>query len=686
MKISYKWLQSYFEQPLPTPEELADLFNARAFEVESIEKMEGGENTGSSGSAFKISRSDEVLDIKTLADRNHYALSHRGIAGEAAVIIGQKVHDGVAVLLSTNPIKADPSVEKVSVNVETLKNDPTLCPRYVARFIENVTVTDSPQWLKDYLISIGARSINSIVDSTNINMFDVGQPLHAFDADKVKGEIHIRKAKVDEKIIILDGSEISLSENDLVIADDEGPIAIAGVKGGKRAEVSLSTKNIIIESANFNPTSVRRTSTRLNLRNDSSKRFENEITPDLAGEVMERITLLIRELCPESKIGEVTDIYPNPAKSWNVEVTTAFINSSIGLDIPKETVIDILTKLGCCVVSSVNESGEGSVTGVELLTVTPPLNRLDLKIPADIVDEVARIYGYEKLPSVLPPELLQPTPFDQTFLYGEKVKNILVTLGFSEVLVYTLVAKGIYEISYPLASDKSALRESITQKLSETLITNGRNADLLSLDAIKIFEIGRVFKAEGENVSLCMGALQIKKQKGVSSESVLKNDIEVLEKEIGVSFSEIDASAKITTGEYGAIFEINFDKVVSFLGTKKLEVNLSDLGFTSLPQDKKYKIFSTYPFAVRDIAVFVPVDVSKDEIYTVIKKEAGELLVADRLFDVFTKKNPDGTEQTSYAYRLVFQSFEKTLTDEEINEIMSRITNDLNAHSAWLVR
>ncbi|MDD5318871.1 MAG: phenylalanine--tRNA ligase subunit beta [Candidatus Pacebacteria bacterium] len=652
MKISYAWLQTYFEKALPSAEKLAALFNAHSFEVESVEKLVD----------------DTILDVKVLPDRAHYALCHCGVAGEASALT-----EIVLIKKPKNPLLLDQRVSHVPVEVK----DEVFCRRYIARLIENVTVGDSPTWLCQRLESIGARSINLVVDLANFVMFDIGQPLHAFDADKISGAIQVRKASAGEKMVTLDGKEIILDENDLVIADDAGVLAIAGVKGGKRAEVTRGTTRIILEAANFNPSAIRRTSTRTNLRNDSSKRFENEITPALAGEAMDQITAMLSELVPEAQIGDTTDIYSQPAQKWTVSVTPEYISSVVGVEVSAAEIKNILTRLNC----EVEEQKAGENNGVCIL-ITPPLDRLDLVISADIAEEVARIKGYENLPAVLPPPLPSSggTPVDRTFFYAEKTKNILVSLGFSEVLLYTLVSKGAFEISYPLASDKSALREEIAPKMAESLITNGRNADFLALDTVKLFEIGKVFPASGEKTSLCLGVLQIKKKKGVTSESVLKESLSELDQALGTS---VAASAAIETGEYGARVEIDFDALVSVLSEKNGKngsERLAELGFESLPSDKKYQPFSLYPFVVRDIAVFVPEGMSQDEPLKLIKKEVGELLVKDRLFDVFTKEG-----KTSYAYRLVFQSYGRTLTDVEIGAVMEKISLAMKT-LGWVVR
>jgi phenylalanyl-tRNA synthetase beta chain len=685
MKISYNWLQQYFDKPLPKPKDLADLINSHVFEVESIENI-----AGQNGSPV-----DTVFDIKVMPDRAHHALCHKGVAREVKAITGLEIFGKeTAVNMPTSS-----SVPKVTVGV----SDSKLCRRYTARRIENIPITESPAWLREKLEAVGARPINSIVDATNYVMLDVGQPLHAFDADKVKGGIVVRLAKKGEKIELLpervfvvgeNGTEgqwvekernLELNETDLIIADDEGPIAIAGVKGGKRAEISPTTKNIILESANFSPVSIRRTATRLGIRNDASKRFENEIIPELAKEAMDQVTALILELSGDKpsqiKVGQITDVFSTPTKPWTVSVSSEFISEKIGEDISDNEVISILDEIGCA--NGLDGSQISRAKGE--FFIVPPLDRLDLKIPEDLVDEVLRVRGYDTLPNVLPPKLSAKTTSDirddTTFYWSEKVKNILVDLGYSEVMLYSLVSKGFYEIAYPLASDKSALRESIVPKMKESLAANVLNADLLGLDVVRMFEIGKVFPKEGEKTVLCIGVKNVKKSKKKEPE-IIKETLVEIEKALGI---------KIETGKTGAssadnVIEIDFDAVVKTLaGEFKAAGSTTDLNFQALPRDQKYHPFSPYPFITRDIAVLVPNSVIGDGVWKAIKQgiqEAGaeDLLVCDSLFDVFEK---DG--KVSYAYRLVFQSYKKTLTDEEVNKIMEKIYDEVKERG-WVVR
>ena len=648
MKASHSWLQSYFKKPIPTAEKLAEFFTFHAFEVEGIEEI----NTG----AYK----DTVIDLKVLPDRAHYALSHRGIAGEVSLMIGEPIQ-----------IANDAVVESVTTKVAVDIKAPEFCPRYTARYIENVAVgTTSPDWLKHRLESIGSRSISNIVDATNYVMFDLGQPIHAFDADKVVGSIHVRKAKAGEKAMLLGDKEVTLTEEDHVIADNEGILAVAGVKGGKKAEVTSETKRLIVEVANFSGPAVRKTSARVGIRNDSSKRYENAITAEWAIAGMHAVSRLISEVAPGAAFGPITDEYSKPEKTVTFDVTSDFITERLGIEVPARTILSILASMNI---------GVTEKSGTFSLTI--PSERIDLRIPADIVEEIGRIHGYDKVNGILHANRTNPIAVTPKFYLAELIKNTLVGLGFSEVYLYSLVAKGDIETAYPLARDKAFLRPNLTGNLAACVEKNARNADLLGLDSIKVFEIGSVFTEAGESLMLGLGAQQVKKTKGITGESIIKSALEAVSAAIGQPINP-----SITTKGAYSVCEINLGQILSGF---KAPATYDALSFKAAAKIS-YKPFSPYPFMVRDIAVFVPENITKENVWETISKgitsaEADSLIARSALFDTFSKKLDDGTTKTSYAYRLVLQSSEKTLSDEEANAVMEKIYTEVKG-KGWEVR
>lgn len=684
MKISHNWLQTYFKDKIPSAGELEALFAAHSFEIESVEEIHRSD----------LGSKDTVFEIKVLPDMAHYCLSHEGIAGEISFITGLIASGRQAPPVETT-LKVEPKVKIV---------DKKFCRRYMARIAEVKPLqnTASPKWLTELLGAIGQRSISPIVDITNYVMYDIGQPLHAFDADKIKGSLVVRPAKDGEKIVLLDGRELTLTESDNVIADDEGPLVVAGAKGGKRAEIGPDTKTIIIEAANFSPTAVRRTSNRYDIRSDSSKRFENEITPELASQGMANVSDLIKQICPEARFGPIVDLYEEKAKQTVIEFDPDYLEERLGTKIPLTEAKKILERMNVFVNISSNNAVDSrlrgndttkhagdnndtikhagnnkeNVSNLATWSLTIPFKRLDLVIKEDIVEEIGRIYGYSHVKGLLPPlpeKKLGPNP---NFYLSEKIKNILVQAGFYEVSLYSLVEKGEVETAKPLAKDKAFARAELTPGLKACLERNSVNADLLGLDTIKIFEIGRVFCGGKEKIHLSIGIRQVKKVKGLKPDKVLGDTLALLE----VPPLEVEPP-KITTDGNSVYYEINLTPVIAKLGG---ELVVSDLNFEKASPNR-YTRFSLFPFIVRDIAFFVPEALSEDKVWRIIEKgiaesQASELLVKHSLFDVFKK---DG--RTSYAFRLIFQSMERTLTDDEIAEVMDKIT-DLLKKEGWEVR
>ncbi|MDB5259569.1 MAG: Phenylalanine--tRNA ligase beta subunit [Candidatus Taylorbacteria bacterium] len=625
MKTSTSWLQTYFEKPIPSAEKLADLFTFHAFEVESSEIVGG----------------DTVLDVKVLPDRAHYALCHKGIALEVAAITG------LARILP-KAAAVNESAIPVSLTVET-----DLCRRYIARMIRDVQVSDSPAWLKEKLEAVGQRSINTIVDATNYVMLDVGQPLHAFDADKVSGGLVIRAARAGEKAETLDGKIVELAADMLVEADAERVLAIAGIKGGKYAQIDSNTKNIIIIAGNFEPTTVRRTSTKIGIRTDASKRFENNLSPEVVADGIAHLSALIAKLSPDAKFGAAVDHYPKAAQQTKLIVKPQDISNRLGVAISESEMIDILGRLEV----AAEKMGDS-------LELSIPLYRRDMVIFEDIVEEVGRIYGYDKISLQLPPKPAAAPQADKSFYYAEKIKNTLVDLGFSEAYLYTLVAKGDVEIAYPLASDKKALRTNLTEGMQRCLDLNVKNADLLGLDQVKMFEIGTVFSGGREYMSLAIGAQQVKKVKGQKGENLVADAIMAIEAGLGIKLE-----SKVQPSPVGATAEFDLGAIIA--GLPGIE-SYDDLKFGKIP-DIKYQKYSLYPFIVRDIALFTPDSVTEAEVWAEIKKgiadeDSLDLLARHALFDVFKK---DG--KTSYAFRMVFQSMTETLTNDDVNAIMEKI-------------
>lgn len=649
MNISHKWIQEeYFDMALPEPEYMLERITKGAFQIEGVEQP--GE--------------DFLIDVDVLPNRAHDCLSHRGIAKEIGILLKIPFKDD-----ETKEEEGDSMLDtKLSVAVE----DPLLCPRYVGRYVQNIKVGPSPEWLKSRVESIGQRSINNIVDVTNYILFDIGQPLHVFDADKLEGGvIRVRRAKQGETLQTLDGKNVVLDESMLVIADGKDPLAIAGIKGGKKAEVDENTKNIVIEAANFNPVCVRKTSQKVNIKTDASKRYENGFSSEIAGLGMDMATALIKDVAGSDTtiVGPKKDAYAIKEEHTILLISLKKIQDVMGVLISEKEVDEIFTRFGF---NYLKKDGEYSVE--------VPFERLDLRIPEDLVEEVARVYGYDAIPEMLPSDMDFKPQVNKLFYYQNRIRGFLVSKGYSEVETYSFKGKGEVEIVNPFSKDKPFVRANITDGLIDALVFNARNVDLLGDDTINIFEIGSVFTGEKECVVLGLGYLDPKKKKSKAGEKeMLEHILILLSDELGQKVSgEI-----IDRPEGGAVVQIDLTALVEFLPQPE---NFGDV-LETFPKTSVFKPLSAFPFVVRDVAVFVNSETEQKELEDIIRTHAGTLLAREpRLFDEFIKNQDDGTTRISYAYKLVFQAYDRTLTDVEINTIMDAVYAEIKKNEGWEVR
>lgn len=599
MKISYNWLKWYVPE-VPEPNHLADLFTYHICEVESVEKLPDG---------------DYLFDLGILPNRAHDLLSHHGVARELSGLLGIKFVDPV-------PMYKVPASTPTKLHIEI---QTPLCRRYSARIVRNVKIGPSPEWVVKHLESIGQRSINNIVDATNIVMYDSGQPTHAFDLKKLNSEkIVIKNAQEGEELPVVgrDGIIAKLKDTDLVITDGEKNLALGGVKGGLDSGISDTTTDIVLEVANFDPIAVRKTARRLGLLSDSAKRFENDLSPSLCDLGMLELSGLLVELCPEATFEDVVDIYPVQQEQRTVEFSKSYIDTILGAEVPENDISNILMRYGF---QYKEENGE--------YVVFVPSLRLDLVNREDMAEEIGRIYGLDKIRGILP-EIKSTITENKIHENIVTTRNTLVRAGYREVMTYTFVDKGDIEV-LASASDKKFLRTNLSDGLRQSYELNKLNAPLLGLDEIKIFEIGTVFTKNAEQINICY----IDK----------KNIIEVPLEKFVTSSEDKNPGPRV--------------------GSPGHEFLSSD--FATLTP---FKMWSMYPFITRDIAVWVPEEVKADTLADIYTEFGTELLHGKpRLVDTFTK---DG--KTSYAFRLIFQSYDRTLTTEEVNLIMSHIMEKLS--------
>ena len=597
MKISRAWLQTFFETPLPEAAALADALTFHTFEIESVEKHDD----------------DDVLDVKITANRGHDCHSHRGIAKEISAILDSPMKGDAL----RQAVSLEPKTDAVQVSLEV-----PLCNRFTAAYLRGVKVGPSPEWLRQRLERIGQKSINNVVDATNYVMFDIGQPLHAFDAGKLTQKenryaIVVRNAREKETMLALDDKAYTLASSMMVVSDAHADtaIGIAGVKGGKPSGIDHSTQNIILEAANFDGVSVRKTAQALKLRTDAAARFEQVISPEMAAYGMRAAAELIVQLAGGEVVGFV-DAYPNKPEQETVSVSTSKINTVLGTALSDADVERTFKRLGFSFVK--NE---------EVFTVTPPFERLDLVPPAggpeDLVEEVGRIIGYDQVPATQLPPFPGKIEINKRFAVAEARREALLSKGYSEVFTSVFADKGERVIANKVDGVRPYLRATLIDGLRDAYEKNVRNKDLLGLKEIRIFEIGTVWKEGGEWTM------------------------------IGTADPE-GAREELLDGETGE-FSPHYKQFPISTATR-------------------YQSFSKYPFIVRDVALWVPASTKPEDVLDVIRAHAGELLVRSEKFDEFKKG-----ERTSYAFRLVFQSFERTLTEVEANAVMEKIAEALKA-------
>jgi len=639
MIVSRNWLQRYFDAPLPDAEGVDRALTFHAFEIDGIEAKAG----------------DSIIDVKVLPNRAADCLSHRGVAKELSAILQLPIKPDV---LRAQP-PTFPAADALTVSVE----DARACPRYMGAVVRGVNVAPSPEWLRTALEAVGQRSINNVVDATNFVMLNLGQPLHAFDAARLAQTdgtyaIGVRGAKENEAITTLSGEALTLQAGTLVIVDAhaDAPIGIAGVKGGKAAEISHTTKDIIIEAANFDGVMVRRAMQKLKIYTDAGKRFQNDISPELAGYAMKDVLDLIKDIAGGELAG-VVDFYPAPVETTQIPVTVARVNAVLGSQYQSGDLAQVFDRLGL----AYKRAGDD-------FTVDPPFERRDLRIPEDLAEEVGRILGYENLiPLQLPiPDFVSPESDsgltksglgrpDQQRLAGlERVKDFLVARGFTEISTQSFAKDGARRLVNPLQDDRPALRDSLRENMQDALTLAAYEAprSFGPVDAVRLFEMGTVWKHDREHLSLILGVKPLRKMKGdlaAEAAAALTAEFGFAEPITGEGVAEVDLSG------------VEFEK----LG-EGYAFNAPALGM--------FEPHSAYPFILRDIALWAPTGTEGAAIVAHIREHAGPLLVRIDQFDRFDR---DG--RSSYAVRLVFQSSERTLSDDDVNPIMEKVSAALAA-------
>jgi phenylalanyl-tRNA synthetase beta chain len=678
MKFSYNWLQSFFDKKLPAPEKLAEILTLHFAEVEDIRKApEGGGN-------------DYILDIDVRPNRAGDCLSHIGIAREISAILDYKIRIENSKFAQD---KKRTAADFVSVKIE----DKGPCARYTARVVSGVKISASPAWMQERLISCGLRPINNIVDIANYVMLETGQPLHAFDSEKIEDKkILVRFAKKGEGILTLDENKYDLDQDILVIADTKKPLAIAGIKGGKQPEIDKNTKTVVIESANFNSQIIRRASQKINLRTDASLRFEHGIDPNLAEEAINRAAFLVQKIAGGKVLKGIIDVYPKKVFPKLIKLNSPYVKSLLGVDIPIKETERILKKIGFDIKKKNSKN----------LQVLVPTRRIDVSLPEDLIEEVGRICGYEKIPAVFPKTLLIAAQKNQDIFWENLAKDILKESGFFEVYNYSFISikdaeifgykkSEIIEINNPLSADFQYLRPSLIPNLLKVIEKNQKN-----FQEIKIFELGNTFRHGvseekalsgmilGDKFYETKGAINILLNKlGISD--VCYKEYKPLTEGSGISLWHPERCAEIKIGgeKIGLLGEIS-PKILNELKISS-RVVCFDISFEKLikgsSEQHEYKPVSKFPSASRDVAVLVPRRVKVEDVLAKIQKAGGSIIKDVDLFDIYEGNEIPG-QKKNLAFHIIYQAEDRTLQSEEIDQAQIKIVKNLEETPEWQVR
>lgn len=629
---------------------------------------------------------DIVIDFELTHNRSD-CMSMVGMAREAAAVFNRK--------LNYPAIDVKEVEEKAGdyADVEIVADD--LCSRYVARVVKNIKIAPSPLWMQQRLIKAGMRPVNNIVDVTNYVMLELGQPLHAFDLDKVKGKkIIVRRARKGETIETIDHRTRELDDTMLVIADIERPVAIAGIMGGLNTEITDETTTILIESATFNGSNVRLTSRKLGLRSEASSRFERGLDPNLALDAVNRAAQLIEKIGAGEVLKDTIDVYKKPVKPWRVTVRPHRVNCLLGTELDTAYMADLLERLGlkCFIKESTIE-------------VEVPTFRQDLKIEADIAEEVARLYGYDNIEETLLDNCKASVGLKT---YEQKMedmtRDVMSACGLNEVITYSFGSPKAFDnillreddprrkaiqIANPLGEEYSVMRTTMIPFMLDVLSLNMNRR----VERAAAYEIGRVYLPEELPLKKLPAEIRMLSI-GIYGDGVDFYDIKGIV-ETYLSVCNIKAQFKpavdptfhpgrtaeifIEGQRAGVIGEIHPDVAEIYNMNKRVylgEINL-DVVFKKANMAKTYKPLPKFPAVTRDLAVIVPDDVAVGDMEGAIERVGGELIERIKLFDVY-KGGPVPEGHKSVAFSLVFRSREKTLVDQEVNEVFDRIVQELN--------
>ena len=646
---------------------------------------------------------DEVFEIGLTPNRAD-AMSHMGVARDLKAGLLQSNVTTEFITPSVSKFKVDKRTLKIDVTVEDTK----LAPRYAGVTISGITVKPSPIWLQNRLKAIGINPKNNIVDVTNYVLHELGQPLHAFDANTISGnKIIVKTVSADTKFLTLDGIERALHEDDLMICDESGPICMAGVFGGAHSGVTETTTNIFLESAYFNPVSIRKTAKRHTLSTDASFRFERGIDPEITVYALKRAALLIQEVAGGEITSDLIDIYPKKIEDFNVFLSFEKVNNLIGEELKKETIKNILASLDIKI-NSISDSGLG-------LNIPP--YRVDVQREVDVIEEILRVFGYNniKIPNKINASVSNSSRTEE-FKVQNIVANQLCSLGFNEMMANSLTTSNYVAYSEqilsdetvtmlnPLSNDLSVMRQSMLFSALEAVSYNINRRNL----GLKLFEFGKTYHSvegnynERKHLTLTMSGNATSENWNLAQKT---SDFFLFKGYITAILSKLNIDTKVKTVPVshdvfaeGIGFAIGNEVIVEFGSIKKSvlkhfdikqEVFFGDVNWDAIQKYVSNKIklvdIPKFPEVRRDLALLVNQSVTFEQLYQVAKQTEKVLLKNINLFDVYEGKNlPEGKK--SYALSFVLQDTSNTLTDVQIDTIMNKLQHTFETQFEAVLR
>jgi phenylalanyl-tRNA synthetase beta chain len=664
MKISLNWLKDYV-QITQSAAQLAEMLSNVGFPNEGIEQI--GDDT--------------VIDLEVTSNRGD-CLSHIGVAREIAAVTGQE--------LKLPQIKYETTKKDISSLVAVDIAEPQLCGRYTARIIEAVKIGPSPEWMVKRLTAVGLRSVNNVVDATNYAMLETGQPPHAFDYDKIKGaKIIVRKAKAGEKIVSIDGTECKLESQMLLIADAQRPVAVAGVMGGLETEVSNSTTNILLEDASFNPVSVRSTSRKLSLPSDAAYRFERIVDIEKIDWASQRTAQLIVETAGGKIVEGLVDVYPAKPQQKKVELRLSRLNKLLGIEVPKQKAVGILKAL--CF--EPKESGDK-------VLCTVPSWRADVSREADLIEEVARVYGYDKV-GIKEKISIKIAPVDKRQKLTCAVANYLNGCGFFEAITTTFNDDKTAKLLTDKGVKGHLAVKDITRK-SENLLRSTLIGSLLTVvrgnynagnKNIRLYEIADVFKladdgGHTENTSLaliCDSDLRILKGAVSGAVKTICPNAELVFKPADFGWAKAGAQIILNGSPIGSAGVIS-DKVIDGFDIKAPMICAAELNFDSLleleSEQVKAKPLPKFPAIVRDLSLIVDEQIQWEKLERIISSKSPQELEEIK-FDGVYRGKPIPAGKKSVTVSLVFRDDDGTLEHQTVdnwqNDIVSALAEQIGA-------